>query len=77
MDNRDQLFLDIIAEASHTDHTELAELAGVSKQTLHNWCFGKTMKPRIDTLTKVARALGYEIVLRKVRAGKANLRRVA
>jgi DNA-binding phage protein len=46
---------------------ELAHASGVGESTLYSWKLGTTMTPRIDTLTKVAKALGYEIVLKRTR----------
>lgn len=67
INEKDQLFLELLelipAQTGAILH--LAQLAGVSYQTVHNWKYGVTMAPRIDTLTKVAQALGYEITLKK------------
>lgn len=46
---------------------ELAEAAQVSIGTLYLWKSGVTTRPRIDTLTKVARIMGYDLVLRRRR----------
>ena len=48
--------------------------SGVSNQTIYNWLAGKTKKPRLDTITKVARAVGYELVLQKTRQVKGQPR---
>ena len=47
----------------------LADTARVSHATLYKWMDGTTRFPRLDTIFKVARAMGYDIVLQK-RAGK-------
>jgi transcriptional regulator with XRE-family HTH domain len=43
----------------------LANEAGVSPQTLWSWVEGRTISPRINTMVKVATALGYSIELVK------------
>ncbi len=48
----------------------VSELSGVSKATIYNWLEGKTRKPRLDTILKVAEALGYTLTLHRV--GKAK-----
>ena len=58
-----QLFVDIKSLICEYDFHWLSETAGVSQQTLYNWHHGVTCKPRIDTLTKVADALGYDLTL--------------
>lgn len=54
-------------ELDHMGMRELATTAGVSEATLYNWRGGKVYAPRLNTLTAVALALGYDIVLRKHR----------
>ena len=44
---------------------DIADEAGISYQTIVNWCEGKTLSPQIRTLTAVANALGFDILLRK------------
>lgn len=51
----------------------LSEASGVTDATLYNWYEGRVTHPRIDTLTKVTKALGYEIVLNR-RTGRPALR---
>jgi DNA-binding phage protein len=58
-----QVFIDIKDIICEYDFHWLSETAGVSQQTLYNWHHGITSKPRIDTLTKVAAALGYDLTL--------------
>lgn len=53
---------------------ELAKASTVGVSTLYAWKSGYTQTPRIDTLTKVAKAMGYEIVLKRTR--RAPLRAV-
>jgi len=47
------------------DFTWLANEANVCKATLYNWCEGKTKHPRFTTLVRVAKAVGYKLVLVK------------
>ena len=70
---RDQLFIDLLAIIGTTNLYWLADQACVAHGTLYNWLDGKTMKPRIDTLTKVAKACGYEIVLKRVKGTRLKL----
>lgn len=76
---RERLFLDIIGHLSRYNDDEkkgIAEEAGVHWTTLYSWCSYKTFAPRIDTLSKVARAMGYDIVLKRTKAAKAVIRRI-
>jgi len=51
----------------------VAEHANVSQACLYNWLDGTTQYPRLDTITKVADCLGFDVALIK----KAKLKRVA
>ena len=62
---RTRVFLDLITLLSTEDLKTVANEAEVTYQTLHNWLYGATLNPHINTLFKVANALGYEIALRK------------
>jgi transcriptional regulator with XRE-family HTH domain len=53
-----------------------ARRAGVSFQMLYQWRTGTTRRPRIDTLMKVAEALGYSIDLSAARPRLVALRPV-
>jgi DNA-binding phage protein len=68
--NRSEIFSDLISilDAEGVDLNRLAEDASVSLQTLRNWLWGTTFNPHINTMLKVADALGYDIALRR-RAG--------
>jgi len=46
----------------------LSEESGVSSQAIYFWLSGKTRKPRLDTIFKVARAVGWNLTLIKERA---------
>lgn len=41
----------------------IAELSGVHLNTLYYWQIGRTRSPRIDTMEKVARAIGMRFEL--------------
>ena len=58
-----------------TELNVLAHRAEISPQTLYNWRTGYVTKPRIDTISKVLRAMGYELTYRKSKAAP-RLRRV-
>lgn len=45
----------------------LADCAEVHFTTLYNWRSGVVSKPRIDTLVKVAHALGYELCWKRTK----------
>jgi DNA-binding phage protein len=67
-ERRTALFLQVLGclwRYSDIEKKAVAEEAGCHWTTLYNWCAGKTTHPRIDTLTKVAAALGFEIVLKR------------
>lgn len=65
-DGRTALFLavlDCLYRYNDAEKKAIAETAGCNWTTLYYWCSGRTMNPRIDTLTKVGEALGFEIRL--------------
>lgn len=53
---------------------DVAEKAAVCPATIYFWLDGTTQKPRMDTVIKVARAVGWEISLKRRRV---QLRRAA
>lgn len=61
-----RVFNELKGELMKWNIAYVEEVSGVTNVTLYNWLNGKTLYPRIDTLTKVARVLGYEIVLKKL-----------
>lgn len=70
LDSRTALFwsiINLLINKGRQSHKDIAQSAEISPSTIHNWCYGTVTRPRIDTLTKVAGALGYEIVLKKPR----------
>ena len=69
------LFAAIIGQLWRMSYPELQRLAlnaDVSLACLYNWRNGATLTPRLDTLTRVSRALGFEMTLTASR----KLRRV-
>lgn len=66
---RERLFLDIIGHLLRYNDAEkraIAENAEVHWTTIYNWTHGQTINPHIHTLARVARALGYDIVLKRI-----------
>lgn len=66
--DREKIFLELIDILNRYNDAEkkwIAEEAGVHWGTLYNWCSFKTWAPQIRTLAPVARALGYDIVLKR------------
>lgn len=63
--NRVRLFLDLLTciQDSGFSVDALAQEANVAPATLYFWMDGKTKHPRIDTVHKVATALGMDIRL--------------
>ena len=50
-----------IVQGSVVTRKELAELSGVTTNTIRNWLDGGTKKPQAATLNAVLRALGYKL----------------
>lgn len=76
---REQLFLDIIyqlIDLSDKQRKDIAHEANVHWTTLYSWIAVRTFTPRIDTLSRVARALGYDIVLKRIGTKRAPVRRI-
>lgn len=73
---RAKLFDDICTELAGADTKKMAVLSEVSLATLYNWKDGTTRRPRLDTLSKVAAALGYELTLTPTQEGNVSHLRV-
>lgn len=74
---RERIFLEIIEHLSRYNDAEkrwIAETAGIHWGTLYSWCSLKTWAPQIRTLAPVARALGYDIVLKRQRPAPPKLK---
>lgn len=53
-------------------YAKIHELSGVSITCMHGWFKGNTRRPQFATVMAVARSLGYDMVLGKM---KKNIRR--
>ncbi len=51
----------------------VSEAAGVVPSTLYFWLDGQTRYPRLSTIVKVAKTLGYRLELAKIK-GRGKLR---
>jgi hypothetical protein len=74
---REKIFLEIIDHLMRYNHAEkqwIADEAGISFQTLYNWCAGTTFSPQLRTIAAVARALGYEVVIKRTKAAPPKLK---
>lgn len=56
-----------IVQDSKASYTKIHEMSGVSTTTLYNWFDGPTKRPQYATVMAVARALGYDYRLVKVK----------
>ena len=74
---RAKLFDNVVAKlpADVESLKDIAEAAEVCPQTLHNWIWGDTMNPHINTLVKVAGAMGFNIVLARRKGNVVRLRK--
>lgn len=75
--NREKIFLEMIDHLNRYNMAEkkwIAEEAGIHWTTLYSWCALKTWSPQIRTLAAVARALGYDIVLKRHRPAPPKLK---
>jgi len=68
-----RLFTDLKGELRGWDIKSVAIEAEVAPATIYFWLCGKTKKPRLDTVARVANAIGFDLQL--VRK-KVQLRRV-
>ncbi len=75
--SRDLIFCRIVTEMP-TDVDKLKMLAidaCVHVNTLYNWAWGETMNPHIETLVKVANAMGFDIILAKAKGKVVRFKR--
>lgn len=70
LNSRDQIFVDLVGQLGTANIPWVAQQAEVCPATVYNWLNGDTLTPRIDTLCKVAKVMGYEIVLKRVKGYK-------
>lgn len=71
-----RIFMEVIKHLWKLNDQEMRALAlesGVGLSTLHNWKYGSTLRPRIDTLTKVTTTMGYEITLVRRRSSRKEV----
>jgi len=68
-----QLFEDLCNELYGYSVESVADSANVAPSTIYFWLDGTTKKPRLDTIVKVANAIGFDIQLVK-RNRKTHLR---
>ncbi len=62
----EDIFVEIVVNMIHMSPAELHQLAldaGVAPQTTRNWAWGITCNPHLNTVVKIATALGYEVKL--------------
>lgn len=74
---REKIFMEIIDHLNRYNDAEkrwIADAAGVHWGTLYSWCSLRTWSPQIRTLAGVARALGYEVVLKRQRPAPPKLK---
>lgn len=57
--------LNALWRLSWTECVQVADRASVGRTTVWNWRNGKVHAPRADTMTRVARELGYDIKLER------------
>jgi DNA-binding phage protein len=77
VDEREIVFVEVIYDLlmlSDHERKEIADSAGVHWTTLYAWMSVKTRKPRLDTVCRVARALGYEVILKRTSRNRPKLR---
>ena len=68
IEERTDLFLKVLEclwRYNDAEKKAVAEEAGCCWTTLYFWCSGRTTHPRIDTMSPVAKALGYRVVLKR------------
>jgi DNA-binding phage protein len=53
----------------------VADVSGVRTSTMYFWLDGTTRCPRLDTIVKVAKAMGYELQLAKTEKAQKGTRK--
>jgi DNA-binding phage protein len=64
METRDEIFIELIHylyRLNDSDLKDLAAEANVHWVTLYSWKSGRTQRPRLDTVMRVARAAKFRI----------------
>lgn len=62
---REKIVDDLCLELEKYQLQSVEDISGVTQQTMNNWLSGRTKKPRIDTLARVARAIGFELYFKR------------
>lgn len=63
--------LNKIMEETNTTDKELAHHTGFTKANINRWR-RPTYPPKITTASKLLRAMGYKLVIRKIKDGDTN-----
>lgn len=58
----------IVADEGES-YADIHEMSGVSTSTLYAWFDGDTKRPQYATVMAVARSLGYDMTLTKIKKG--------
>lgn len=58
-----EIFVQICTLLKEWNIPSVASAAEVCPATIYNWMDGTTVTPRLDTIVKVAQAIGYELTL--------------
>lgn len=75
--DREQVFLEIVdmlRKYNKAEQAYIALRAGVARTTIRNWCELRVWSPQIRTLAPIARALGYDLVLKRQRPAPPKLK---
>ena len=70
-----KVFQQLKGELRHWHLKSVAHESGVGESTLYNWLEGRTMYPRLDTISRVADTIGFALELKRVKK-KNHLRAV-
>lgn len=68
------VFEQIKSELISWDIMSVAKAANVAPATIYFWLDGRTHSPNIRTLSAVAVAIGFEIILQRSKSAKPELR---
>ena len=67
-----KIFQQLKHELYKWDVQSVAEDAGIAPATIYFWMNGTTNYPRLDTISRVADAIGFEIRMTRVKGAKKN-----
>jgi DNA-binding phage protein len=73
--HHDEVLLELIRiiNASGITYQAIADMAGVSNQTVERWCAKEVHSPRLQTMARVLSVLGYTLMILPV-SGKSEIR---